>query len=91
MTAASPTISLRLPQEARDRLDRATIKTRRSRSFLMQRALEKHLDDIEREETAAPMKRLSVVLGLAGAGASPSAQRSTEEIDAHIRWLRDHG
>jgi predicted DNA-binding protein len=86
MTTPSPTISLRLPQEARARLDRATLKTRRSRSFLMQRALERHLDEIEREEAQEPVRRLSVTLALGGAAANN--ERTKSEIDAHIRWLR---
>jgi predicted DNA-binding protein len=92
MPGSSPTISLRLPRESRERLDRATAKTRRSRSFLMQRALERHLDEIEREETPAPVRRRqSTVLALAGAGVPQSGPRSPEEIDRHIRWLRDNG
>jgi hypothetical protein len=91
MMTGSPTISLRLPAEARKRLDRATVTTRRSRSFLMQRALERHLDEIEREEAVPNGKRLSVILSLGGKGVTPNGGRSFEEIDAHIRWLRDNG
>ncbi len=92
MSAPSPTISLRLPQEARARLDRATVKTRRSRSFLMQRALEKHLDEIEREETQGASRRsLATTLTLGGAGIPVNGPRSADEINAHLRWLRDNG
>ncbi len=90
MPVSSPTISLRLPHKARERLDRATVTTRRSRSFLMQRALEKHLDEIEREELVEPVRRLTTVLALEGAGAATNARRSIAEIDEHIRWLRDN-
>ena len=91
MTVPPRTISIRLPEAARARLDRATAKTRRSRSFLMQRALEMHLDEIEREEAQeAPKRRLTTLLSLAGAGADPKSPRSAQEIDQHIRWLRDH-
>jgi predicted DNA-binding protein len=92
MTVLSPTVSLRLPPAARERLDRATAKTRRSRSFIMQRALERHLDEIEREEAQTPVKRrLSTVLSLGGAGVPKAGPRNASEIDAHIRWLRDNG
>jgi predicted DNA-binding protein len=92
MTESSPTMSLRLPQTARERLDRATAKTRRSRSFLMMRALERHLDEIEREEAQPHARRaLSTLLALGGAGAPKAGPRSAKEIDAHIRWLRENG
>jgi predicted DNA-binding protein len=92
MATPSPIVSLRLPQEARERLDRATAKTRRSRSFLMQRALEMHLDEIEREEAQAPARRsLSTILTLGGAGVPASGPRSAEEINTHLRWLRENG
>jgi RHH-type transcriptional regulator, rel operon repressor / antitoxin RelB len=85
----TPTISLRLPKDARERLDKVAAKSRRSRSFIIQEALERHLDEIEREQLREPQKgRLSTILGLAGAGTALNGPRSKEEIDAHIRWLR---
>jgi hypothetical protein len=58
----------------------------------MQRALERHLDEIEREETPMPAKRrLSTLRALGGAGVPQAGPRSPEEIDRHIRWLRDNG
>jgi predicted transcriptional regulator len=87
--SATPTISLRLPKNARERLDKVAAKSRRSRSYIIQAALERHLDEIEREEAEKPKKgRLSGILGLAGAGTVLNGPRSAEEIDAHIRWLR---
>ncbi|MGE3244929.1 MAG: ribbon-helix-helix protein, CopG family [Beijerinckiaceae bacterium] len=92
MANSSATISLRLPPEALSRLEKASEKTRRSRSYLMLRALELHLQDIEREESQGGKDaRLSTVLGLGGAGADRNAPRSAKDIDAHIRWLRDNG
>ncbi len=91
MPTSSPTISLRLPERARERLDRAAAATRRSRSFLMQRALEKHLEEIEREEMVGPVRRLSTVLALGGAGSAGKTHRSADEIDQSIRWLRENG
>jgi predicted DNA-binding protein len=91
MPAPSPTISIRLPKEARESLDMATKITRRSRSFLMQEALERHLSQIVREQTQQGAKRrLDTLLSLAGAGRRSSEPRTAEEIDQHIRWLRDN-
>lgn len=86
---ATPTVSIRLTLKAKERLDKATARTRRSRSFLMAEALERHLDEIEREEAqAAPKRRLETLRSLAGAGRPANGPRSAEDIDAHIRWLR---
>ena len=86
---ASPTISLRLSDEVRERLDSLAARTRRSRSFLMQEALARYLDEIEREQTVPLQRRsLSKVFSMAGAGADARHPRSAEEINKHIRWLR---
>lgn len=92
MPSPTPTISIRLPEAARRSLDRATKLTRRSRSFLMQEALERHLAEIVGEQARPAAKsRLTALLSLGGAGARSSATRSARDIDAHIRWLRDNG
>jgi hypothetical protein len=92
MPAPTQTISIRLPEAARRSLDRATKLTRRSRSFLMQEALERHLAEIVGEEARPVTKgRLTTLLSLGGAGARLSAHRSAEDVDRHIRWLRDNG
>ena len=91
MTINSPTISIRLPEAARRSLDDATKLTRRSRSFLMKEALDRHLADIVKEQTGgADKNRASTLLSFAGSGVKLGALRSQEEIDAHIRWLRDN-
>jgi hypothetical protein len=78
-----------LTKEARERLDKAAVRSRRSRAYIVQEALDRHLDEIEREETPAPKKsRFATILSLAGAGIGKDGPRSKEEIDAHIRWLR---
>jgi uncharacterized protein (DUF1778 family) len=91
MSAHPQTISIRLPEETRARLDRAMKLTRRSRSFLMKGALERHLDEVLSDEaemqTAEP---LATLFSLEGKGVRASSLRSREEIDRHIRWLRDH-
>jgi RHH-type transcriptional regulator, rel operon repressor / antitoxin RelB len=92
MTAPSPTISIRLPKAACIRLDNAAKLTRRSRSFLMQEALERHLSDIVGEQNLGePTQRLTHLLSLAGAGKSALKPRSAKEVDDHISWLRGHG
>jgi predicted DNA-binding protein len=91
MNAYSPTISIRLPEKDRASLELATKLTRRSRSFLVKEALERHLADILREQRAeVPNRRLTHLLSIGGAGVSKEHVRSREEIDAHIRWLRDN-
>lgn len=83
------TLSLRIPQHVRDRLDRASQKTQRPLSYLTQRAIELHLDDIEREEaTASPAGRYARMRQYAGAGAKMNGPRSKKEIDDYIDWLR---
>jgi Arc/MetJ-type ribon-helix-helix transcriptional regulator len=91
MADSAPTISIRLPPASRKSLDRAVKATRRSRSFLMKEALERYLADIVREEQGQVRRPLEHLLSLAGAGAEHTTLRSAEEIDRHIRWLRDNG
>jgi metal-responsive CopG/Arc/MetJ family transcriptional regulator len=92
MPVSSPTISLRLPKEVRERLDHATVRTRRSRSFLMQEALHRHLADIERDQTLiSPKRRLATLLSIGGAGKRDHAPRTDKDVNDHIRWLRDNG
>jgi metal-responsive CopG/Arc/MetJ family transcriptional regulator len=89
---SSPTISLRLPKEVRERLDNATARTRRSRSFLMQEALHRHLADIERDETQKnPKRHLATLLSVGGAGKRDASPRTDKDVNDHIRWLRDNG
>ena len=89
MSDYAPTISIRLPDDARERLDAATRLTRRSRSYLMKEALDRYLGDLEREEKQGRAK--SGLLAFEGKGARVGRTRSREEIDSHIRWLRDNG
>jgi predicted DNA-binding protein len=89
MSQTSPTISIRLPLEARRSLDRAVKATRRSRSFLMKEALDRYLDEIVSGEEKTRAKTLGNLLSMRGVGRDPLNPRTAEEIDAHIRWLRD--
>lgn len=91
MSNLSPTISIRLPNASRKDLDRAAKLTRRSRSFLMKEALDRYLADIVGEQTKLASKpHLSLLLKFSGAGAKVAVPRSAEEIDQHIKWLRDN-
>ncbi len=92
MNNYAPTISIRLPDESRARLDAATKVTRRSRSYLMKEALDRYLGDLERDEIQAYAQAAkSGLLAFEGKGARAGNVRSREEIDSHIRWLRDNG
>ena len=90
MKSPSPTLSLRVPTSVRKRLDRASAKMRRSRSWIVLQALEEHLDKVERKEKATPKKPYSTLLSLAGAGAARNGPRAAEEILAYSRRLRDN-
>ena len=92
MSTPSPTISIRLPKAARVSLDKASKLTRRSRSFLMQEALERHLAEIVGEQAQGTAKtNLANVLAMAGAGKNNLKPRSAKDVDEHVRWLRDNG
>lgn len=87
---STSTISLRLPKEARERLDRVAEKSRRSRSYIMQRALELHLDSVAREEDQPERQgRYAKLLSMQGAAIGPGGPRTRQEIDDYINWLRD--
>lgn len=85
----SPTLSVRLPEKTRERLDQAATSTRRSRSFLIQEALERHLNEIVTEQGGDARKsRLERLLALAGVGERLAGPQTAEEIDARIREFR---
>lgn len=85
----TPSLSVRLPGEVRERLDRAAQRTNRSRSFLVQEALTRHLDDIMRErgggETQSRLERLRA---MKGAGALLYGPRSEEDIAGQLHEFR---
>ncbi|WP_157879020.1 TraY domain-containing protein [Pararhodospirillum photometricum] len=85
----TPALSIRLPGEIRERLEQAALRTNRSRSFLVQEALTRHLDDIMREQGASETQsRLERLRALKGAGARIYGPLSAEQIDADIREFR---
>ena len=84
------TLSLRIPTELKLRLERASIRTHRSRAYLTIAALQKYLTDVERDEvkTAAPGK-YDIAKRYSGVGAKLLGRgRSAAEIDAMIRDQR---
>ena len=90
MQNSAATISVRLPEATRGNLDKAAKMTRRSRSFLMKEALERHLSEIVQEHKGAEGKsRLSRILALGGAGVRHVGKQSAAEIDKRIRAFRD--
>ena len=90
MQKSSVTISVRLSEAARGSLDKAAKLTRRSRSFLMKEALERHLSEIVLEHKGAEGRsRLSQILALGGAGVRHVGKQSAAEIDKRIRAFRD--
>lgn len=86
MPMTPPPISVRLSLEVRERLDRAALRMKRSRSFLVQEALVRHLDDVEK--VAVRSSRLERLRSLKGAGARIYGPLSAEQIDADIREFR---
>jgi predicted DNA-binding protein len=89
MATSDATISVRLPQETRDALDRAAKNTHRSRAFLIKEALDKHLSTLESGAVAEQShRRLGLLKELTSAGDRVGRSRSGAEIDAMIRFIR---
>jgi predicted DNA-binding protein len=89
MAASDTTISVRLPLETRNALDRAAKSTRRSRAFLIKEALDKHLGALESDARAGQRhRRLALLKDLTSAGDRAGRKRSGAEIDAMIRFIR---
>jgi len=89
MTASPPTLTIRLPDATRRTLDRAAKATRRSRSFLMKEALERHLQDIMREHAPEGSGgRYARIIAMRGAGKNYSTYTSAEDVIRTIREFR---
>ncbi len=89
-TPSNVTLSLRVPDEIKTRLEQASIRTHRSRAYLTIAALKKYLSDVEKEElkTTAPSK-YKFAERYRGIGAKMLGRgRSAAEIDALIRDTR---
>jgi RHH-type transcriptional regulator, rel operon repressor / antitoxin RelB len=89
MPASSTTVTLRLPPKTRKSLDKAAKITRRSRSFLMKEALDRHLPAIVNEQKRAEnQNRLARILAMGGIGRQYVGEQKDEDIMARIREFR---
>jgi hypothetical protein len=89
-TLPSTTLSLRVPGELKNRLERVSARTHRSRAYLTIAALQKYLNEVEAEEaqTVGPSK-YDVAKRYSGVGAKMLGKgRSAKDIDAMIRDMR---
>jgi hypothetical protein len=89
-TPSDVTLSLRVPSELKTRLERASVRTHRSRAYLTIAALQKYLTDVERDEArSATPNKYDLAKRYSGVGAKLLGKgRSAAEIDAMIRDLR---
>ncbi len=89
-TSSSVTLSLRVPSELKTRLERASVRTHRSRAYLTIAALKKYLHEVEKEEAATPTpSKYELAQRYSGVGAKMLGKgRSAAEIDAIIRDAR---
>jgi hypothetical protein len=89
-TPSDVTLSLRIPADLKSRLERASVRTHRSRAYLTIAALQRYLTDVERDEvkTGTPSK-YDIAKRYSGVGAKLLGRgRSAAEIDAMIRDQR---
>ena len=89
MSSAHTVVPIHLPDEMRRRLDRASGKTRRTRDEIVEEALARHLDALEKPVGELNAReRIDGVLALAGSGVPDTGPLTPDEIDARVRWLR---
>jgi len=90
MATSDATISMRVPSEVKERLEKAALRTHRSRSYITIAALKKYLPEIEQEELqSVPKSKLEIALSFKGAGQrAGSNPKTVEEIDASVREFR---
>jgi predicted DNA-binding protein len=84
------TLSLRVPSDLKTRLERASLRTHRSRAYLTIAALKKYLKEIEMEEakTSTP-STYALAERYRGIGAKILGKgRTAAEIDVTIRDMR---
>ena len=85
------TLHVRLSDENRERLDVMAKSMHRSRSFLVNSAIEQQFREIEPENAARQAQkkgRLANLLAMEGIGAKLYGPRSQEDIDAQVREFR---
>jgi predicted transcriptional regulator len=82
-------ITLRITKSMEMELDRIAREQKRSRSYVMKEAFA-HYVSSEKPQIKAARKpfNLEHFLKFAGSGVTPGTERTVEEIDADIRWLR---
>lgn len=89
--SASSTLSLRLPRETGERLERAVQLTHRSAVVLAQEAIDKYLDTLLEDKDRSiddRAGRLAHFLSYRGVGVGADGGRSIEDIDAQVREFR---
>ena len=82
-----PVLSIRIPDDMSRLLDRAAKCIRRSRSSIVQEALNRYLDGIVPDQHAVPT-RLERLRMLKGAGAQRYGALNSAQIAADIREFR---
>lgn len=92
MTMTTPSLSIRLSDEVRERLEQAAQRTNRSRSFLIREALTRHLSDIVTDlgGAAGTTSRMEKLRAMKGAGARIYGPRSAADIDGQVREFRGY-
>lgn len=81
MARVSSMVISHLPKDLVEKLDQFAHAARRSRSWVIRSALEHYLEN-------QPSNMPDGLMRYAGAGVALSKRRTTEEVDAEIRWLR---
>ncbi len=88
MKTTAPT-SVRLSKETKKLLNEAARKTRRSRSYLIEETLKRHLPSLVRSgERPTKDERIRRLKELQGIGVRLAGGRTAEEIDARVREFR---
>ncbi len=81
------TLSIRIPNDIIDKLDRATKGSGLSRSRIVRNALDKHLP-VSPQNIIGEQARLEILRRLMGAGARRHGALSAEQIDADLDEVR---
>lgn len=89
-SSSDATLSLRVPRELKTRLERASVRTHRSRAYLTIAALQKYLSDVEKDDAkTAILGKYEFAQRYSGVGVKLLGKsRSAAEIDAMIRDQR---
>ncbi|MBI1867206.1 MAG: ribbon-helix-helix protein, CopG family [Methylocystis sp.] len=89
MPSAAPPTSIRLSEKTRKLLDDAARKTRRSRSFLVEETLKRHLlETIRAQNGDHAQRRLDAMLAKGGVGVRLIGEQSVEALEQRSREFR---